>query len=139
MTTRTTLERAEGGSLHPGTTAVSIPDRHQRGAPNHTPLLPMHIISTAILFHQPGGRLVVSPDDVLQLRAAVEALGGRLEFEEALRRGFIYGRFNGLPVYDITITFPDEVDAATAMQEIDSLIKALIGRHVVPTTPTDPA
>lgn len=139
MTTTFALERARAGTARPGTTAGPLYCRHNHGTPYHIPTSPMSIITTAILFYQPDGRLVIAPDDVAALRAAIESRGGHLEFEEALRRGFIYGAFNGLPVYDLTITLPDDVDARTVMAEIDPLIKALVRRNTVSRTQADPA
>jgi len=138
--TESRLERQGDGVdvTHP-TTLVGY-GRQEDGATHPLTITTMsRFITTCIPTYQPDGKLSVPPDDWAQLRAVIEDEGGSLDLEETSKRGFIFGGHQGLPVYSVEITLPDEVDPVAAMQRIDPTLKAIIRRNLTPERQEQPA
>jgi hypothetical protein len=114
--------RREGGTLIPSTP---------------TPM--SHIVSTCIPVYQPTGRLSVSPDDLVTLRAITEDEGGTFDFEETKERGYIFGDHKGLPVFKLGVTLPDDIDANTVLERLHPAVMAMIRRNLTPEPVTSPA
>jgi len=98
-----------------------------------------NVISTCIPTHQPNGTLAVPAEFWSQLRIFIGQLGGSLEVEETRKRGFIFGDCKGLPVYQLVVTLPDDVDVEDALSKIDQTLKHMIRGFLTPAVQEQPA
>lgn len=118
--------------------AVHAHGRQEDGTPHPLTSTTMaNVIITNIPHYQPNGTLAIPADYWAQFRGFITQLGGDLEFEETRKRGFIFGE-EGLWVYQLTITLPDDADVETTLRMIDATLKAAIRGHLTPAPAVEP-
>lgn len=138
MTTpKSKLERREDRADLTLLTPNVVHGRREGGISTPSTPTPMsQRISTCIPVYQPSGRLSVPADDLATLRAIVEDEGGSLDFEETSERGFICGDCQGLPVFKLGVTLPDNVDPNAVLEQLHPAVKAMIRRNLTPVPAT---
>lgn len=123
----TRLSSRVDGRLEDGTTHPLTP----------TPM--PRTLFTCIPIYQPDGRLAIPADEWAALRAIIDYEGGTLEYAETIKRGFHFGQFRGLPVYEISVTMPDGVDPDELLERLHPALKDMIKRNLTPASAGQPA
>lgn len=104
-----------------------------------TPTPMARTLFTCIPIYQPDGQLAVPADEWAALRAIVDYEGGTLEYAETVKRGFHFGQFRGLPVYEISVTMPDGVDPDELLERLHPALKDMIKRNLTLAPAGQPA